>query len=519
VGNVHYNTYAEVVKSRAFKAQRTQSLTKINDLGVGIIYNWDYIMSYSESLNDYGLKPPSQMNGGESSSTESNKDGTLTRYKARFMYVGLSVQLPTSRRISKHLEDTVKEKDVFHTSLRQALRGTYTNNKYDTFRNISSPGTRIPEIVNICSFFDLGGLESYYIEKGPNGKGGALNQLKQYQNDFPKLMEAAATSGKTISGVNTASGDQGGPLRQSIMQRRGVAEWVMAAYFALYENQDEVIASRKSGFDADIRKLRTNEMTLAEKVIGVFKAAINNGMVSSSNAEWFNRIQLHQVQNTLELFGLSQKGPKQLISGEMKTSNEINSPEINRVLSYISYDARQFSVEDVSSAKDGLIIAEKRYEIISKNIDTKLDTKKPNFLSIKADLTSASKDLQKTLKIKMGAALIDEVRKLKKPVSEALTKIQMSRVGVQAPELIEDLFEEQINDILSNIQKQFEKTMDVTSIDIDIVKDNRALIQEIKIKASKEMSKALDDIYSLLARAIAKSTITGPRPSGRKPNK
>ena len=505
----NYNTYAEAVNGGRETARRGQTLTKVNDLGLGVIYNWDFLMSYSPEQYNYGLKPPSELQGGNNG--HSDGSGKDSIYKSRFMYVGLSVQLPTMKRMKSHVEDSSKLKDAFHTVLREAVFNNFNfggEEKYPSKRTFGSPFL-IPEIINICSFFDLGALESYYIST----LNGGLTKLSgnEYKDNFPAIMESGSTM--NVAGVNTAAGDQGGPLRQAAMVKRGIVEWVMAAYFALYEGQSDILQARKKywkGFNSELQNLKSNkQLNMTQKISGVFQSAIDTDMTSEVIAAYFKMIigKPNLITNALSLFGLVERTKD--IKGDARTDLEVKNEELLYLLSYLSYDTKSFKIDSFTNKK-GEFLTEARNEFLEKNLDTKLDTKKLNYASIKDNIKDLQRGLEKQLKIKMGSSFVDEVRKMRKPIIDSLTEIQKGRFEFQSMEMIQDYFEKHIREVLAGIEKNFD-FVTLESLDVNIVKANKEEIAKIRSKVKKDLESAIETIYASLTRAVAKTAIAQPQ--------
>lgn len=257
------NSYAELVNKRAVPTQRFQTLTKLNPLGLGVLYNWNWQWSYSTNAYDTGLQRPSQANYGKGENAGKIKGEETTRYSGQFLYIGLSIQLPTMARIRDgHVKSINKEEN---RKLYRAL-GTAVYNEFSGFgenRNISNV-LDIPQIFHICSLFDLSALEAYMIDKNKSYNGNTN------YNSFKELVEEnAKTASNGVVGVNSDPGGGGGPLFNS---NRPIQEWVMAAYYYFKENNTDIKAARTSTRDG----IPTSEITgktLAEKIKSLFLVA------------------------------------------------------------------------------------------------------------------------------------------------------------------------------------------------------------------------------------------------------
>ena len=300
-------TYASKVNTRASFTKRTQSLTKINNLGFGVIYYWHWGWSFSP----YEVYDPQE----EDKLKQAAKDGSIPYSKnpkaqksGRFMYLGLAVQLPTMVRIKAHLEqaNSANPNNTKALALAQGIKTDLTTAKSQDA--IISDPQKIPNIIHICSLFDLAPLESYYIESKYN-----LNQSGKGRS-FLDIINNGKVShsegGVPTLGVNTeAEGSeaagQGSPIKQGDV--RGTPEWIMAAYWFLSETDSTVLAARNQkpyGFNAIYDKA-VKEKSLNKSVEKVFELFAEHPQVSQIVANKFRSITPEQIATILKIMGVS----------------------------------------------------------------------------------------------------------------------------------------------------------------------------------------------------------------------
>jgi hypothetical protein len=121
-------TYASTVKDRSNFIRRTQSLTKISSVGLGVIYYWHWGWASMPEQKSYSSKQESDLRkaaegqggdgfkvGGRGSNAKEQK------LYGRFMYLGLTVQNPTMTRINAHLKDAYSSGGIGKNSKANAL--------------------------------------------------------------------------------------------------------------------------------------------------------------------------------------------------------------------------------------------------------------------------------------------------------------------------------------------------------------------------------------------------------------
>lgn len=327
----YYNSYAKAVNSTGQLARRHQSIDKINEYGMGVIYVWDWQWSFSNNLYDKGLENPEQAKYGRSNQSE---DGAI-RSSGRFMYLGLSIQQPTSNRMAEHIAMAKERTSVEYAALGQGIYNTFGSEPYRKFENPMD----VPKIIHISSLFDLATLEEHFITRY------ALAQTQKVYNNFEELvsdysggiLKNSKLSG--VTGVNTAGGGQGGPLKG--ITWRGPREWIMAAYFFLKEKDNTILESRNSEMDKIYRDATTKKM-------------VNGKMVSKTTDEQI----LSVVQGFLGVTGSNIVAPKGIT---IKILQEIDLPVIQNTITSLGVrdkdlTSRQF---DAKLNKDGTLESEK----------------------------------------------------------------------------------------------------------------------------------------------------------------
>jgi len=299
-------TYASKINTRASFTKRTQSLTKINSLGFGVIYYWHWGWSFSpyEVYDEKEKKKLKQAASDNSIPYNTNPD---QQKSGRFMYLGLAVQLPTMVRIKAHL-DQAKQSNPNNTKALALAQGIKQELTTSGPEGIISDPEAIPHIIHICSLFDLAPLESYYVSTyklEQSGKGRSF--LDIIQNGT----KASVPGGGNTLGVNTeAEGSetagQGSPIRQGDV--RGTPEWIMAAYWFLSEQDATVLAARASNpynFNV-IQEKASLEKTLTKKILKVFKLFGQHAQVSSNVQNKFNSITEDQIAGVLAIMGVKE---------------------------------------------------------------------------------------------------------------------------------------------------------------------------------------------------------------------
>jgi hypothetical protein len=322
-------TYASTVKDRSNFIRRTQSLTKISSVGLGVIYYWHWGWASmptqkSYSTNDEAeLKEAAEGKGGPGfrvggKSSDASKD----KLYGRFMYLGLTVQNPTMTRINAHLKDAYSSGGIGKNSKANALYQAIVPGASAFNDGIIRNPEAIPNVLHLASWFDLDNLEAYYIQtKFKLGNPAAKTFGEQIQNS-----SVANTSDGMTLGVNTAGGGQGGTFKQD--KDRGIAEWVSAAYYFLKEQDSEILASRPN----DVSNIPTEAKkfnTLAEQVKYVFdafsKIEVNSSvgkskLVIPSLIKLFASYSVNTIRTYLDAMGL--KDGVDMPRGSGKTLSE-----------------------------------------------------------------------------------------------------------------------------------------------------------------------------------------------------
>jgi hypothetical protein len=296
-----YNSYAKEINSTAQLARRHQGIDKITDFGLGVIYVWDWKWSYSTTLYDRDLELPDKANYG--------LNGENGRYSGRFMYLGLSIQSPTSARMGAHIQDAKIKQSIEYLALGQAIYNNFdVGGQERRFKDAES----VPKIIHICSLFDLATLEKYFITDLYK-----LNQGKKGYQTFADLVSDANSLKKSslsgVTGVNTESGGQGGPMKG--ITSRDKREWVMAAYYFLKETDNTVLASR----DGQLNKIYDNAVkpkdlkgkqikkTTQEKVMDIINGFVNSDIPKNITLDILRSIDLSVIEDTLGSLGVSNK--------------------------------------------------------------------------------------------------------------------------------------------------------------------------------------------------------------------
>jgi hypothetical protein len=489
VGTFAANSYAELVNQRSIKAERKQSLTKLNPLGMGILYNWEWAWSFSANKNDNDLEQPSKGRYG--------LGGNDDRYSGTFAYIGLSVQLPTMERIrGGHLKSVDKEANrKFYRALGTALKNDQPSGIQNVSRNIAD-GTAIPEIFHISSLFDLGALEKYMIAQYKTFKN------KNTYSDFGTLVQdlRGGANGDMI-GVNTDAGGGGGPLLNT---NRPVQEWIMAAYYYINESNPSIKASRKMGFNV----LFKEGSSLAEKIRDVFIAADNaynssvtKRFVSQAGIDRTDRKNLGLIPNFLAALGLKEnRGITTRTDGtideEANFKDTLRGKRGRDLLLSLSVDTKDTKMRIFYS--DSGFVSSKRDDFISKVLDEqaimsgKLDKIDMNieeaFLSLTESARAAGAQLllaeiQKKKNAILTAfkndayndiAVLQAFVKTKKEVIESVND------GVDVPGFLKEEIKGQIAKAKQSITKSF--------TDVEKILD-----QCVKSAASKYKAKAKTD--------------------------
>jgi hypothetical protein len=523
------NSFAELVNGRTEKVRRTQTLSKVNELGLGVIYNWEFEMTYSDNIYDTKLLPPSEMSNRKESDIVKGKE--TNRYKSRFMYVGLSIQLPTLKRMQAHFEgkDDKGEpaKDVFHTVLREATRNEFDNGFYSSRRTLSNL-YRAPQIIDVASHFDLGRLEEWYINDGATAA--PLTTLQNNKENFPILMEKGSSM-TPVAGLNTAGGGQGGPLKQPLMIQRGLSEWVMAAYFALYEGSKTVLDSRNDNFQSGIQKIKSSKEPLYIKLKQVFDLSVKLNMPSDSVANYFNKdLSLDVLKKAVIALGLERPDQQDII-GDMRTKDHVGNKDIARFFEYLAYDTNDIVIESddknkvlLARGSKGTFSTENRNKIAAAELDNPIKEGKSES-AIKITLSRKMAEFDENLSVRLGSVLQNELKGYSSRIQKELLEIQKIKLEVQGFELVERSFIKGVRQRLSDLKSDLKGTMDLQGIDVSIVESNKEKIQQARATGERLVKAAIQRIEDLLNEAgekagdkagVLKMAVAGSKPRNKK---
>lgn len=503
-GMKNYNSFAELVDSRTESVRRGQTMTKINEFGVGVIYNWEFQMSFSTNIYDKELLPPSEM--GKQKESLKYKGQDTERYKARFMYVGLSVQLPTKARMDAHLKgkkDSKFLKDVFHTVLREAVQSEFNENQmFKSKRTLANP-IAAAQIINVCSFFDLGLLESYYIQEG--AVYAPLTGLKEFEQNFPGAMQGGSNS--KVSGVNTAGGDQGGPTRQADMAKRGKIEWILAAYYAIYEAQQDVLNARtahSNKYASLASSIRADKKSVDVKIFDFIQGILSLGKEMASDAilSFLKTINLQDIQKVVKIFGLGAVS-KEGITGPMDAATYIKDKEILNFLEYVNLDLQQMQVLQFD-AKTGISV-QKRAEFVNKVLEAPLLNGNQSIINLKVDIKKALQELQ--IAPRFGGSIAVKVNEAKKLIQDQLINIAENQAEYKALGYTAQKFKDEQSKVVSNLKKQLKENFEITNVELDVYGANKDAINAMKDQKERSILKSLDEIENILEDVFGDATV------------
>jgi hypothetical protein len=439
------------------------------------------------------------------------KGKETNRYKSRFMYVGLSIQLPTLKRMQAHFEgkDDKGEpaKDVFHTVLREATRNEFDNGFYSSRRTLSNL-YRAPQIIDVASHFDLGRLEEWYINDG--AKAAPLTTLQDNKENFPILMEKGSSM-TPVAGLNTAGGGQGGPLKQPLMIQRGLSEWVMAAYFALYEGSKTVLDSRKDNFQSGIQKIKSSKEPLYIKLKQVFDLSVKLNMPSDSVANYFNKdLSLDVLKKAVIALGLERPDQQDII-GDMRTKDHVGNKDIARFFEYLAYDTNDIVIESddknkvlLARGSKGTFSTENRNKIAVEVLDNPIKEGKSES-AIKIILSRKIAEFDENLSVRLGNVLQTELKGYSSRIQKELANIEKIKLEVQGYDVVEKAFIKGVRERLSNLKSDLKGTMDLQGIDVSIVESNKEKIQQARVTGEKLVKAAIQRIEDLLLEAEEKA--------------
>lgn len=484
MGNFSANSYAELVNKRSIQAERKQSLTKFNPLGMGILYNWEWAWSFSDNKYDSELEQPSKGRYGAGGKGGYGSDEKTKRYSGTFAYIGLSVQLPTMERIKKgHLSNIDKESErKFYRALGTALKNDQPSGIQNVSRNIAD-GTAIPEIFHICSLFDLGALEKYMIE-----------EYKTYTNrqtysDFGALVQALGTSAnENRIGVNTDAGGGGGPLLNT---RRPVQEWIMAAYYYINEKNASIIASRKKGLNVSFDE----KSSLAEKIRDLFIAAddeYNSGVtarfVSQSGIDRTNKKNLGLIPNFLAALGLKEDvgittRANSTIDEEVNFKNTLRGNRGRDLLLSLSVDSKDIKMK-IFYSDNGNFLSSKRDEFIEKVLDEK-SIMAGKLDRIDMNIEEAFLSLTESARAAGAQLLLAEIQKKKNEILTAFKNDAYNDIAV-----------------LQAFVKTKKEVIESVNDGVDVPGFLKEEIKGQIVKAKQSITKSFSDVELILEKCI-----------------
>jgi hypothetical protein len=498
-------TFASHINTRSSFTKRTQTMSKINSLGFGVIYYWHWGWSYSPkkvSTDDYDEYKRMAKTGSTA------KSGAKA---GRFMYLGLAVQLPTSVRMAAHIKQAQSDNPVNTKAmaLSRAIKSELTTAGTDGV--IENP-MAIPHIIHICSLFDLGPLEGWYVQH--------YNLEQEKGTDFLKLINQPYSSkvpgGNTI-GVNTKassggsdkeSAGQGSPIKQGHV--RGKTEWIMATYWFLIETDPVVLASRTTNpFKfGDIESTANKQPNIIMKIKKALDLFSEDSNVSSKVKQKLKSITIQEIAVITQKFGLKDK-----VEGDNKKLVKLKSLEEKnlRKLENFNTDLTNFTIGDYLSK-----IGNKLEDLVSFETDVKISggtlNKQQKFIM---DGSEVSTELRTTLIAYLTGIGDTDFRdidgsRLETTINsffeKGLTAIQELIIIIQNRLTQTGLQREQVS---SKIQKEMSK----------IEQMNAALPEKIK-KKEKSISKKLENASAKAAEIAGYVTVdkTVSSIAGKTPN-
>lgn len=376
-------TYASKINTRASFTKRTQSLTKINNLGFGVIYYWHWGWSFSP-YKVYETSEKKKLKDAASDGSIPYNKNPDQQKSGRFMYLGLAVQLPTMVRIRAHLEQANQSNpnNTKALALAQGIKQELTTAGPE---GIIADPEGIPHIIHICSLFDLAPLESYYVSTyklEQEGKGRSF--LDIIENGRTANVSGGNTLGVNTEAEGTETAGQGSPIRQGDV--RGTPEWIMAAYWFLAETDATVLAARASNpykFNAIEEKAKL-EKTLTKKIFKVFQLFGQHPQVSSNVQNKFKSITEDQIGGILAIMGVREDAQLDGLKSEEFITKE---DELNKNFSINKFFEGGIGLElealvsfDIGVGRKGLTKSQK-FILTKEKVATELRTVLVDFLT------------------------------------------------------------------------------------------------------------------------------------------
>ena len=258
------NTFFRTVNSssRNYKMKRFQDRSQGMNLGLGVVYSFEWQFSHDFQYN----KEPQSGNWNT------------------FVYVGITNQKTIGKRWTDHAggSKTIENGKLLYIAANAALYNELSPyNKY----KISS-FNELVEVVTVVSLFDLAGYEKAAIKKN-NLYQSALNT----STDFKSLIDNAKIENVSdkIIGLNDSPGGEGGPTALS----RPPLEWLFAAFFACIEDtSDELISNGRALTNTNI-----HGSSLKEKMTNLLYDNILKGGTNVSNLvrNSFNSLKIKNI--------------------------------------------------------------------------------------------------------------------------------------------------------------------------------------------------------------------------------
>jgi hypothetical protein len=376
-------TYGSVINSRASFTKRTQSLTKINNLGFGVIYYWHWGWSFSPHPVG-GQKKEELKQAAKDGSIPYNSSNEEAK-SGRFMYLGLAVQLPTMVRIKAHLEQA-NESNPNNTKALALAQGIKQNLTTTGSDGVISDPKAIPHIIHICSLFDLAPLESYYVEVkyklNQSGKGRSFLDIIQNGN-VSHSVGGVPTIGVNTEAEGAEAAGQGSPIKQGDV--RGTPEWIMAAYWFLSETDSTVLAARNTApyFFGKIASQAKKEKTMTKKVLKIFELFGKDKNVSSNVAAKFNSITEDQIAGILKIMGVSEKSKLDGLSESEYIKDEKNLKQNFSIDKFLGDTGKLIEASvsfDLSTSKKDLTETQK-FILTKDKVSTELRTVLVNYIT------------------------------------------------------------------------------------------------------------------------------------------
>lgn len=434
------NTYHKAISStsRKIKQQRNQNYGMRQNIGLGVLYTWEWAFNHSPKLNE-----KISSNGVENWS--------------HFIYAGITGQLTTQKRLNEHLSgpnevEGGKKNKLLYYALNNALTNEMPYDQEERrlkLSELTDPSNGVFKVVDVLSLFDLGLAEEGMIEHYSltNTAGG---------NDFNEIVSKKTSTDSSIFGLNEAGGGQGGPLTQD----RAPLEWLFAAYYSATEK----VSSRPH-----VQKGRTSMSsafsgsTLQDRMFNIIskfrtKSAKLNQSLSRGNIKNDNDIKV-----VVSLF-LDYIGVKKLKEGELEKDFELDKNNNVIVASKFSankLDANKMNTTIIEDPKLDTMSARSNAlnNILSQIISGKTFVGLTTMTSFKDELTDSElKEIQEAATDDSIAKLMTYA-KIEKEISDKFkTTFQLSdRLKSQEKKLAKDVLYKIYLVILKINKKRAEK--------------------------------------------------------------